>query len=157
MESWRLERAFQLWAFNRANRDRWVADNLQDNVICKNKWRRLHHIAYLWKIWMDEPEQLFSILFHTVGLAPPQNITERGGYTHKCHFKNLSNKYKHIKFKLVKKCQTQMRYCIICMHWFCRFLTLLCPRSGFITLIWNYISSGTALTTLGSLSSFGRT
>jgi len=29
--------------------------------------------------------------------------------THKCHFKNLCNKHEHIKFKLVKKCQTPMQ------------------------------------------------
>ena len=55
----------------------------------------------------------------------------------------LCNIHKHIKFKLVKKCQTPMQYCI---HWFCGVLTF-CQKSGFHTLIWSYFNKDKTLTT----------
>jgi len=66
-----------------------------------------------------------------------------GGLTHKRNLKIYITKHKHIKFKLVKKYQTPMQCCI---HWFYGFLTF-CPKSGFITLTWNYFNRGTALIT----------
>ena len=67
-------------------------------------------------------------------------------YESQMSLKNLCNKHKHIKFKLVKN--VKLRCNTLCILW----IFNICPKSGFLTLSGNYFNR---CTLYSHITSFG--